>query len=73
MVTIIVVAVIAYIISGIAIHRRYLQLKSINSIVNGWHVDPEVQEMLARLGSDYNEDGVPYWDAKGDINETTSN
>lgn len=28
---------------------------------DAWKIDPETQELLGRLGSDYDEDGVAYW------------
>lgn len=29
---------------------------------DAWKIDPKTQELLGRLGSDYDEDGVPYWE-----------
>lgn len=29
---------------------------------DAWKIDTETQELLGRLGSDYDKDGVPYWD-----------
>lgn len=29
---------------------------------NAWKIDPDTQDLLGRLGSDYDEDGIPYWD-----------
>jgi hypothetical protein len=62
MLTTIIVAIVVYIISGIAIYRRYLQLKSINRMMNAFKIDPDTQELLSRLGSDYDENGIPYWE-----------
>ena len=61
MLTTIIIAIIIYVISGIAIYKKYIQLKTTNSILNGWHIDPKTQELLSRLGSDY-ENGIPYWE-----------
>ena len=30
--------------------------------MDAWKIDLETQELLSRLGSDYDEDGIPYWD-----------
>jgi hypothetical protein len=29
---------------------------------DAWKIDPDTQDLLGRLGSDYDEDGIPYWD-----------
>jgi hypothetical protein len=31
-------------------------------MLKAWQIDPEVQELMSRLGSDYNENGIPYWE-----------
>ena len=37
-------------------------------IIESLKTDPFMQEVLDRLGSDYDENGVPYWDKeRGDI------
>jgi hypothetical protein len=33
--------------------------------MDAWKIDLETQELLSRLGSDYDEDGIPYWDKNG--------
>jgi hypothetical protein len=33
--------------------------------LDAWKIDAETQELLSRLGSDYDEDGVPYWENEG--------
>ncbi len=30
--------------------------------LNAWKEDPEMQELMKNLGSDYDEDGVAYWE-----------
>ena len=30
--------------------------------MEAWKIDPETQELLSKLGSDYDEDGIPYWE-----------
>lgn len=62
MLTTIIVAIVVYIISGIAIYRKYLELKSISRMMNAFKIDPNTQELLSRLGSDYDENGTPYWE-----------
>ena len=37
----------------------------LEAMLDAWKIDPRTQELLAKLGSDYDEDGVPYWDKKG--------
>lgn len=31
-------------------------------MLEAWKVDPKTQELLSRLGSDYDENGIPYWE-----------
>ena len=31
-------------------------------MLDAWKMDPNTQELLSRLGSDYDENGVPYWE-----------
>jgi len=31
-------------------------------MLEAWKIDPYTQELLSRLGSDFDENGVPYWD-----------
>ena len=62
MLTTIIIAIVIYIISGFAIYRRYLQLKSISRMMNVFKIDPKTQELLSRLGSDYDKNGKPYWE-----------
>lgn len=42
--------------------------------IEAWKIDPEIQDLLGRLGSDYDEDGIPYWekweDEGGPVNDT---
>ena len=33
--------------------------------MDAWKIDLETQELLGRLGSDYDEDGIPYWENEG--------
>jgi hypothetical protein len=33
-------------------------------MLEAWKIDPQTQELLSRLGSDYDENGVPYWEKK---------
>jgi|SanBayMetagenome_1026888.scaffolds.fasta_scaffold14842_4 hypothetical protein len=37
----------------------------LESMLDAWKIDPHTQELLSRLGSDYDEDGIPYWDKEG--------
>jgi len=34
----------------------------LETMLEAWKIDPYVQEVLAKLGSDYDKDGVPYWE-----------
>ncbi len=34
----------------------------LEAMLEAWAIDPNIQEVLAKLGSDYDEDGVPYWE-----------
>jgi len=34
----------------------------LTSMLNAWKLDPKMQELLSRLGSDYDENGIPYWE-----------
>jgi hypothetical protein len=34
----------------------------LEAILKEWESDPHIQEVLAKLGSDYDENGVPYWE-----------
>jgi len=31
-------------------------------MLEAWKIDPYTQELLSRLGSDYDENGIPYWE-----------
>jgi hypothetical protein len=31
-------------------------------MLEAWKIDPYTQELLSRLGSDFDENGIPYWD-----------
>lgn len=31
-------------------------------MLDAWKIDPDTQELLSRLGSDYDENGIPYWE-----------
>jgi hypothetical protein len=33
----------------------------LNKMLDGWKEDPEMQGLMEKLGSDYDEDGIPYW------------
>jgi hypothetical protein len=33
----------------------------INAMLDGWKKDPEIQELMEKLGSDYDKNGTPYW------------
>jgi hypothetical protein len=33
----------------------------IDAMLDGWKEDPEMQRLMEKLGSDYDEDGIPYW------------
>lgn len=37
----------------------------LTTMLDAWKIDPYTQEMLSRLGSDYDENGVPYWEKGG--------
>jgi len=34
-------------------------------MLEAWKIDPYTQELLSRLGSDFDENGVPYWEKEG--------
>ena len=34
----------------------------LTTMLKAWKIDSYTQEMLSRLGSDYDENGVPYWE-----------
>lgn len=34
----------------------------LEAMLNAWKIDPKTQELLGRLGSDYDENGIPYWE-----------
>ena len=34
-------------------------------MLEAWKIDPYTQELLSRLGSDYDENGIPYWEKGG--------
>lgn len=31
-------------------------------MLEAWKIDPDVQDLLGRIGSDYDENGIPYWE-----------
>lgn len=31
-------------------------------MLEAWKIDPYTQELLSRLGSDFDENGIPYWE-----------
>ena len=31
-------------------------------MLEAWKIEPKTQELLGRLGSDYDENGIPYWE-----------
>jgi len=35
---------------------------NIKAIIEEWDKDPYVQELLSKIGSDYDENGIPYWE-----------
>jgi len=34
----------------------------LEAMLDAWKIDPKTQELLKRLGSDYDENGTPYWE-----------
>lgn len=36
----------------------------LDAMLKAWKNDPYTQELLSRLGSDYDENGIPYWEKK---------
>ena len=34
----------------------------LETMLEAWKVDPKTQELLSRLGSDYDENGIAYWE-----------
>ncbi len=34
----------------------------LETMLEAWKIDPHVQELLGRIGSDYDENGIPYWE-----------
>ena len=41
----------------------------LEAMIQAWKIDPYTQELLGRLGSDFDENGVPYWDKeRGETN-----
>jgi hypothetical protein len=34
---------------------------NIDKILDAWKEDPEMQGFMEKLGSDYDEEGIPYW------------
>jgi hypothetical protein len=34
----------------------------LDAMLKAWQTDPYTQELLSRLGSDYDENGIPYWE-----------
>jgi hypothetical protein len=34
----------------------------IDKMLDAWKEDPEMQELMQKLGSDYDENGVAYWE-----------
>ena len=39
----------------------------LKAMLDAWKTDPETQELLNRLGSDYDENGIPYWEKMNNI------
>jgi hypothetical protein len=35
---------------------------NLDVMLETWKIDPKTQELLGRLGSDYDENGIPYWE-----------
>ena len=33
----------------------------LEAMLDAWKIDPKTQELLERLGSDFDENGKPYW------------
>jgi hypothetical protein len=33
----------------------------LEAMLDAWKIDPKTQELLERLGSDYDKNGIPYW------------
>lgn len=31
-------------------------------MLKAWSIDPQIQEMLSKIGSDYDENKIPYWE-----------
>ena len=34
----------------------------LDAMMKAWDEDPEFQELMSKIGSDYDENGVPYWE-----------
>ena len=43
-------------------NSRSFDKSDLEVILDAWKIDPNTQELLSRLGSDYDENGVPYWE-----------
>jgi hypothetical protein len=42
--------------------RRTYNESDLQPMLEAWKIDPYTQELLSRLGSDFDENGIPYWD-----------
>ena len=34
----------------------------LDNMIEAWKINPKTQELLTRLGSDYDENNIPYWE-----------
>jgi len=41
---------------------RNFDKSDLELMLDVWKIDPDTQELLSRLGSDYDENGIPYWE-----------